>query len=71
MEKEFQNNFKNNLRRLRKLYNVSQKKLGKDLNFANSTICDWEHGLYEPDYDTIILLAKYFKVSIAELIEYR
>ena len=63
------NNFKSNLKRLRTLYKVSQKQLAKELNFTASTICDWEHGLYEPKYDTLIALAKYFNITIAELIE--
>ena len=64
------NTFKENLKRLRLLYNISQKKLAEDMNFAKSTVCDWEHGRMEPNFETIVKLANYFKVSIAELIEY-
>jgi len=64
------NTFKNNLIRLRKLYNIPQNKFAADLNFSKSTVCGWEKGSHEPDYDTLIKIADYFKVSIAELIEY-
>ena len=64
------NTFKVNLKRLREINNISQVKLARDLNFTKSTICDWEHGLYEPDFTTLVCLAKYFNVAIAELIEY-
>ena len=64
------NTFCKNLKRLREIYKISQVKFAKDLNFAKSTVCDWEHGNHEPDIDTIIKIAQYFNVSIAELIEY-
>ena len=64
------NTFAYNLKRLRKIYGVSQIKLGKDLNFAKSTVCGWENGASIPSLDTIVKLAEYFRVNIAELIEY-
>ena len=64
------NTFARNLKRLRKLYGISQLKLGKDLNFAKSTVCGWENGASIPSLDTIVRLADYFKVEIAEIIEY-
>ena len=64
------NTFARNLKLLRKMHGISQVKLGKDLNFAKSTVCGWENGASIPSLDTIIKLADYFKVEIAELIEY-
>ena len=64
------NTFAYNLKRLRKLHGISQVKLGKDFNFAKSTVCGWENGASIPSLDTIVKLAEYFKVEIAELIEY-
>ena len=57
-----------NLRKLRKEKNISMKKLGEDINVAESTISLYETGKREPDYETLKKIAEYFDVSIDYLL---
>ncbi len=62
------NTFGINLKTLRQLKNISQRKLGDDLNVCNQTISFWENGSREPDLDTLIQIAEYFDVSLDSLL---
>ncbi len=48
---------------------LSQQKLGETLGFCNQTISFWENGSREPDLDTLLKIAKFFEISIEELLE--
>lgn len=64
-----QNNFfGKRLRELRLDKNISQRKLGKDLNVCNQTISFWEIGSREPDLDMLLLISRYFDVSVDSLL---
>ena len=58
------NDFKTNLRELRTEKGLSQKQLAEDLHFGLSTISKWENGKKEPSLSSLIVLAKYFHISI-------
>lgn len=62
------NNFAKNLRFLRKKKNLSQDAFG-DLVFCSATkISFLENGVYAPSLDLLIALAKFFEVSLDELV---
>lgn len=60
--------FKDRLRTLRKSRKLTQDKLATDLGIAKSTISMYENGNREPDFETLELIADYFNVSLASLI---
>ncbi len=57
------NIFGKNLNAIRTERKISQRKLGEDIGFSNQTVSTWENGLREPDFDTVVKIAKYFDVS--------
>lgn len=57
------------LKSLRKERGISQVKLAIDLNLTQNTISRYETEVREADYQTLILLADYFNVSIDYLLE--
>ena len=56
------------LKELRVEKGVSQIKLAMDINVNQNSISRYEAGLREPDYNTLIKIADYFKVSIDYLL---
>ena len=62
--------FGNILRELIELNNITQKQLGQDLNIAPSTIGNYVRNIREPDYSTLVEIAKYFDVSTDYLLGY-
>ncbi len=48
---------------LRKTKNLSQKQLAEILRTTNSSICDWECGRSQPDFETLVRIAELFEVS--------
>lgn len=60
------NKFSERLQELRVEQNLSQNQLAKALNneLTNSAISLWELGKRSPNLEALIVLAKYFKVSI-------
>lgn len=48
---------------LRKAKNLSQKQLAEILKTTNSSICDWECGRSQPDFETLVRIAELFEVS--------
>ncbi|MGN1317881.1 MAG: helix-turn-helix domain-containing protein [Lachnospirales bacterium] len=56
------------LKELREKNNISQLKLAIDLNMNQNTISRYENGVREADYETLILIADYFDVSIDYLL---
>lgn len=56
------------LREIRIQKNYSQLKVAMDLNISRETISYYENGKRNPDLETLVMLSKYFKVSIDYLI---
>ena len=65
---EYQNRFKDNLKELRLEKNLGQVELAKAIGVSKGVISMWENGLREPKMYYLILLAKFFNVSIDELV---
>lgn len=58
-----------NITRLMTQNNIDRNKLSKDLDIKYTTLSDWINGKTYPRIDKIELLANYFNVSKAELVE--
>lgn len=58
-----------NISRLMKENNIGRKKLSDDLKVKYTTLSDWINAKTYPRIDKIELLADYFKVSKADLVE--
>ena len=52
------------LKQLRKKRKLSQQALATQLNINQNNISRYENGEREADYDTLIILADYFNVSL-------
>lgn len=65
---ETENKFKDILKELRTEKNIGQVELAKTIGVSKGIISLWENGLREPNMYSLILLAKYFKISIDELV---
>lgn len=65
---EYINKFKDNLKELRLEHSLGQVELAKAIGVSKGVISLWENGLREPNMYSLILLAKFFNVSIDELI---
>jgi len=57
-----------NIRKYRKLNNMSQDELAEKLNVTRQSISLWETGQTQPSLENIVALAKLFKVSTDELL---
>lgn len=55
--------FGNIIRDLRKQKGITQKELAQSLKLSESTIGMYERNERQPDYNTLIRIADYFKVS--------
>lgn len=65
---EYQNKFKDILKELRIDRNLGQVELAKAIGVSKGVISLWENGRREPNMYSLILLAKYFNISIDELV---
>ena len=65
---ENQNKFKDNLKELRLEKNLGQVELAKALGVSKGVISLWENGLREPNMYSLIIIAKFFNVTIDELV---
>ena len=63
-----ENVFGENLKTLRIEKGVGQVELAKELGVSKGIISLWENGLREPNMSSLIVIAKYFKVSIDFLV---
>ena len=61
--------FLRRLRELREQKGISQLKLAMDLSLNQNSISRYETGEREADYQTLIALADYFRVSVDYLLE--
>lgn len=57
-----------NIRKYRKLNNMSQDELAEKLNVTRQSISLWENGQTQPSLENIVSLAKLFEVSTDELL---
>lgn len=55
---------KNRIRQLRIENGINQSEFAKKMKVANSTMCNYENGTREPDYEIACKMADYFKVSL-------
>lgn len=61
--------FCENLKSLRKLNNIDQKKFAQILNTSPKTISHWETGYTEPSISQLIAISNYFDISLDELLD--
>jgi repressor LexA len=59
------------LKSLMKEKGVSVTQMSRDTGIPQSTISEWIGGKYRPKADKLVVLAKYFGVSLESLIEGR
>ena len=64
----YQNKFKDNLKELRQEKNLGQVELAKAIGVSKGVTSLWENGLREPTMCSLIILAKFFNISIDELV---
>ncbi len=57
-----------NIKKYRRKYHLSQDDLAEACYVARCTIANWEAGRRMPNYESIVLLSKLFKVTINELL---
>lgn len=55
--------FAKQLKYLRIEAGISQNELAKAFNVSKQTVSAWEKGLQETDFNTLIKIANYFKVT--------
>lgn len=53
---------------LRQQHNLTQKQLCEALNLGRSTYSYFETGRRTPDIDTLLLIARYYNITIEELV---
>ncbi len=64
----YENKFKEVLKELRLERKMGQVELAKAVGVSKGVISLWENGLREPNMYSLIALAKFFNVSIDELV---
>lgn len=57
-----------NLTTLRKRQKLTQLELAKQLNYSDKTISKWEKGIAVPDVETLVLISKFYNISIDRLL---
>ncbi|MEC5241105.1 helix-turn-helix transcriptional regulator [Bacillus mycoides] len=60
--------FGKRLRELRSKKNISATALGKALGIAQTTVSNWENSGYEPNYEMLVKISRYFGVSVDYLV---
>lgn len=63
-----ENTFAENLKSLRLEKGLGQVALAQELKLSKGIISLWENGLREPNMSSLIVLAKFFGVSIDYLV---
>lgn len=53
----------NKIKELRKLKDITQGEMSRDLNIKVSTLSNYETGYSSPDSETLVKIADYFNVS--------
>ena len=57
------------LRELRRAENLTQEQLAAKLNISRVNYTRYETGAVRPDYETVILLADLYEISLDELFD--
>lgn len=57
------NNFAKNLKELRIGASLTQSTLAEKMGVSQNTVSTWEVGTRQPDYDTLLKLARLFDVT--------
>lgn len=68
MENNVEQIIAQNLIDLRKHRNLKQSELSEAIGYSDKTISRWENGTSVPDVSTLIKLAKFYNVSLEDLI---
>ena len=55
--------FEDNLKKLRKVNNITQAELAQQMNVSLTTVSNWETGFSKPDVEQLKRLAEIFNVS--------
>ncbi|MDE7082582.1 MAG: helix-turn-helix domain-containing protein [Clostridia bacterium] len=56
------------LAELRKEKKLTQDELGEQIGVTNKTVSRWENGNYLPPAEVLLILSKFYKISINELL---
>jgi transcriptional regulator with XRE-family HTH domain len=62
------NYFAHNLKLLRKEKGLTQPQLAQHLNISKGMVSFWENEVCEPTISNIIVVAKFFNITIDELL---
>ena len=62
------NQFSENLKKIRKEHNLSQEQLADELGVSRQAISKWESGTAYPEMDKIIALCDKFNLNIDDLL---
>ena len=57
------------LKELRQKHNLSQREFAEILKVSTGTVGNWEVGMREPDFKTLIKIANFFNVSCDYLLD--
>lgn len=58
-----------NYARLRDEKGVTDYEVAKQTGVATATLTSWKQGIYQPKIDKMMAIAKYFGVSLEELVK--
>lgn len=61
--------YSESIRRLRKERGITQMELAEAIGIARSTICMYETGLREPNFETCEAIADYFNCRLSDIID--
>ena len=67
-EKSMNNNFSNNIKKIRKEHNLSQEQLAEELGVSRQAISKWESGAAYPEMDKIISICEKYNCNIDDLL---
>ncbi len=62
-------NFGKALQEQRKLAGLSQSQLAKETGIKQQTLSRWENDMHIPDIENCIILAKYYGITLEELLD--
>ena len=62
--------FGNNLRYLRELKGLSQRRLAYRIRSNRSSIGSYEENRAHPSFDTLVAISEYFQVTIDDLLKF-
>ncbi|MCL2862397.1 MAG: helix-turn-helix domain-containing protein [Firmicutes bacterium] len=60
--------FDEKIKEFRDYKNLSQGDLANIFNVTRQTVSAWENGIQETDFSTLINLAKFFDVTVGQLL---